>query len=343
VDQSVPWVQVLVQMVHGPDVPVRGIISSADGGLRSRDEVGWTAFSGALPPTFTGGGIEATELRVWRDGMRVRIEHLDGRPLLLCDAVTCWRFRKGRELPRVAPAATLRFVGNGTGLLARRPAEDWVGDDYTRPTGPLTTTTYLSRPAWQFELAPPPQSRSPRTAHPMRMVVDQQTGLVLEQRIDAVGSAERWSQFFIGEVFDEALFTWDGPAESVAAEARRQRAADRALRAERRRWFDTHVTAEPLNAAVTADLDLQYLHTFDSGTGAFEARLGRRGITASLARRPRSTEVWELQWAGPVHRWSTSRFDWALAVHDVELTAEGLAELQARLHPGEQTVPTGEP
>lgn len=41
-DQSVPWVQVqvlvlvlvLVQMVHGPDVPVRGIISGADGDRR---------------------------------------------------------------------------------------------------------------------------------------------------------------------------------------------------------------------------------------------------------------------------------------------------------------------
>lgn len=342
-DPSVPWVQVLVQMVHGPDVAVRGIISSTGRDGRPGDEIGWTAFAGALPPTLSGGGIEDSELRVWRDGTRMRIERLDGSPVLMCDAVTCWRFRNGRELPRAAPAATLQLRGNGTDLLARRPAEHWVGDDYTHPTGPITATTYLSRPAWQFDLAPPPHSRSPRKAHPMRMIVDQQTGLVLERRIGAVGPAERWSQFVVGEVFDEALFIWDGPAESVAEETRRQRAADQVLRAERRRWFDTHVTAEPLRVAVTADLDLQYLHTFDTGTGAFEASLGRRGITASLARRPRSTKEWELRWAGPIHRWSTFRFDWALAIYDVELTADALAGIQAHLHPGEQTVPPDEP
>lgn len=48
------------------------------------------------------------------------------------------------------------------------------------------------------------------------MIVDQQTGLVLKRRIDAVGLAERWSQFAAGEVFDEALFTWDGLTESTA-------------------------------------------------------------------------------------------------------------------------------
>lgn len=97
-DPSVPWVQVLVQMVHGPDVAVRGIISSTGRDGRPGDEIGWTAFAGALPPTLSGGGIEDSELRVWRDGTRMRIERLDGSPVLMCDAVTCWRFRNGREL-----------------------------------------------------------------------------------------------------------------------------------------------------------------------------------------------------------------------------------------------------
>lgn len=108
---------------------------------------------GRLPPKLTGGGIEDTELRVWCDGMRVRIERLDARPVLLCDTVTCWRFPHRRQVPWVAPAATLQLRGNGTDLLARRPAEHWIGTTTPARPGPITATTYLSRPTWKFELA----------------------------------------------------------------------------------------------------------------------------------------------------------------------------------------------
>ena len=327
--ESIPWVQVLVQMVHGPDVSIRGIVRSVDHDNRPRNKVGWTTIGNQVPPTLAGGGVDATEIRVWRDGMRVRIEEPDGTVVLLCDGTTCWRFRPNRDLPLAAPVETLQFRGNGTDLLARRPAAHWVGDDFTHPVGPIATTLFLDRPAWTFELAPPPHE-----SHPMQMVVDQATGLVLQQRSDGAGLMEEWVELTVGEVFDDALFVWNGAADSAEDERRRQLAEHHDRRAQRLDWFRTHVTAEPLQVAVVADVNVDYVHTFDEHTGAFEASLGRQMITGSLARRPRSSQPWELRWAGPVHRWSTADFDWAVALHDTELPVESLATLQTRLHPG---------
>jgi hypothetical protein len=326
--ESTPWVQVLVQMVHGPDAPARGVVRRVDPDNRPRQILGWASTASGLRRTPTAG-VDAAELRVWRDEMRVRVEKLDGTVVLLSDGTTCWRFESGRDRPVAAPADALLFLGNGTELLARRPAQEWVGNDFTRPVGPITATVFLDRPAWEFELAPPP-----RKPHPMQMVVDQETGLVLQQRTYGLGVVDEWVELTVGEVFDESLFVWDGAADSAEDESRRMRAAGDERRAERRNWFRTRVTGESLLMEVVADLNVDYVHTFDDHTGAFEASLGDRAIKGSLARRLRSSRPWELRWSGPVYRWSTADFDWAVAVHDTELPAAGLAALQARLHPG---------
>jgi hypothetical protein len=76
------------------------------------------------------------------------------------------------------------------------------------------------------------------------------------------------------------------------------------------------------------DLSVQWLHTDDDATGAFEATLGEGFGQALLARRPRSAEPWDLSWSAVQHRWSTPLHDWAFTAVDVRPTAEGLAEVE---------------
>lgn len=325
------WVEVLVQMVDGPDLPVRGVIASANGGSAPGSGTGWITYSCAPPPQFTGTSAapgESTHRRVWREGAKVRVERDDGSPILLCDGATCWRFARDNPVPIAAPGNTVRYAGNGTHLITRRPADDFAGNDFTRPTGPVRDATFLGRPVWEVELAAPP-----RKIGPLLQCVDVETGLVLHQRA-ADGSVDEWTEFEIGPI-DDALFTWSGPARTAEEEQRQARARGERERAERQQWFRENVTAVPLRTNVPVDLSVDYVHTFDDA-GAFEASVGRRWLSGSLARRPRSTEPWELRWSGDVHRWSTSRFDWAVSLHDLVLPAESLRELQSQLHPSEK-------
>ncbi len=72
---------------------------------------------------------------------------------------------------------------------ARRLGRDrWTGDDFTRPTGPAREVRFLDRSAWQIELAPPP-----RKPHPMQLIVDQQTGLLLREGNAAFGTFTEWT------------------------------------------------------------------------------------------------------------------------------------------------------
>lgn len=247
----------------------------------------------------------------------------------MSDGVTCWRFSGDDPVPIAAPASAIRYSGNGTHLLTRRPANDYAGDDFTRPAGPVRHATFLGRPVSEVDLAPPP-----RKLGPLVVRVDVETGLVLYQRA-ADGSVDEWTEFEVGGPFDDSLFSWSGPSRTAEEEHRQSVARGDEERAQRQRWFRENVTAIPLRTHVRMDLDVQYVHTYDD-TGAFQASIGQRGLSGSLARRPRSAEPWELRWSGPVHRWSTARFDWALSLHDLVLTPESLREIQSQLHPGEE-------
>lgn len=324
------WVEVLVRMVDGPDLPVRGVIVSANGSASPGSGTGWVSVAGAAPPQFTGTSAtpgESTHRRVWRQGAKVRIERDDGSPILLCDGTTSWRFARDNPVPITAPGDAVRYAGNGTHLITRRPANDFAGNDFTRPTGPVRDATFLGRPVWEFELAAPP-----RKIGPLLQRVDVETGLVLHQRA-ADGSVDEWTEFEIGPI-DDALFTWSGPSQTAEEEHRQVIARGDEERARRRQWFRDNVTDVPLRARIEVDLSVDYVHTFDDN-GAFEASIGQRFLSGSLARRPRSAEPWELRWSGVVHRWSTTRFDWALSLHDSVVTPESLRELQSQLHPGE--------
>lgn len=328
---NVSWVEVLVRMVDGPDLPVHGVVRCryADDEAR-RGGLAWV--SGRRPVVVTGGA-GADEVRVWRDGPRLRVERLDGTPLMVSDGHTSWRFSDEDPEPLEYVDADVRYLGSGTELLERRPTTDWVGDDFTKPTGPIGTTVFLGRAAWTVELAPPSHKPSP-----IQIVVDRETGLWLQSRNDDAGVADEWVELEVGGAFEDSLFTYSGPVRSAEEERRRQRENHERDEERKRDWFRANVSGEPLLVDVRADLSVRYVHTLDVDTGAFEASLGEgHAISGFLTRRPRSAEPWSLRIAEPVHRWSTRDFDWALAVHGIDLADGELARLRGLLgsHVGE--------
>jgi hypothetical protein len=324
---TLPWIELLSLMVDGPrpEPAVRGAIRSVAG-----TETHHLAWGGLHPPVLTGrrGHLDASvapapPIRVWRDGRRLRIEEPDGSLNVIVGDTTCWQFDSAHDAPLTAPSTQLRYFGNGTQLVSRRDAAEFLEDDFTRPTGPVRAATFLDRAAWTVELAPPAHKK-----FPIQLVVDAQTGLVLQQRNDGYGSVDEWVEFVVGEPLADELFTWDGPARSLADQEEERRTQHEADLTRRRDWFEANVAALPLRVEV----DLTVLvHVHDDETGAFEASVGADSV-GSLARRPRS----EIDWERPglttdTHRWSTPRWDWALTFWRADVTTESIEKLKRDL------------
>ena len=318
------WVNLLTLMVHGPDLPVHGVLRSV--GEDEYSEMGWMASSPQDMPAFAGlrggatsGSVAEDPVRVWWDGTHLRVEELDGRINIVADAETCWQWEPGNDVPCVIPRRLLRLGPGPVELLQRRAAEDFLGDDFTRPAGPVGVTTFLGRLAWTVELAPP--SHKP---HPMQLVIDAETGLRLQQRNDGFGTREEWLAFERPGAFDPDLFRWKGPVRERLLHFDDSWAEHERDMAARRAWFTANVAPIPLPVEIAVDVHVH--HREDDGS--FEASIDRVG---SLARRPRSAEPWVLGWACIDHRWTTERWDWALHCYDGKLTERGLENLKAHL------------
>lgn len=345
---AISWVGLLTLMVDGPDLPVRGVISSREGADPSQNHFGWVAFEGQPFPVFAGfaeadqdDSPEAAEdpqsgapedishtaeeepvlTRVWRSGHRVRLERPDGRPSLIVGEERCWQFRGDDPVPVESPSSVVAYQGNGTQLLHRRPAAEFTGDDFTRPTGPVGRTTFLGRDAYTVELAPPAHK-----PFPIQLVVDGETGLVLQQRNDGFGSVDEWAEIVVGEQLDDQLFRWQGPARSEADERAEHEREWQAERAERTEWFRANVAPLPLRLELDVSV---HVHVYEPD-GSFEAGIGESQLGA-LARRPSSSEDWQLGWSEVQHRWTSDGWDWALSIYDDQLTEAGLVRLKQAL------------
>jgi len=314
------WPELLQLMTVGPpnEPTVRGAIRH-----RGRDE-GWVVYGGiAGPPPIAGirAGIDPAyppPLRVWRHGNRVRLEEPDGRVNLIVSDDRLWQFNGDRGVLIESPRRDVQYMCSGTQLLERRPLVEYAGNDFTQPAGNVEPTTFLGRPAWAVELAPPPHK-----PHPMQLVVDAETGIVLQQRNDGFGTVDEWVEFVTGEDFNSDVFTWSGPSMSAEELHAIQDAEHEADMAQRREWFSNHVTSSPLRIEFEI-APLVHVHASD---GSFEASLGDRAFYGSLARRSHSTAPWELRWQRVDHRWSTKNWDWALTFHDAQPTGPSLSAL----------------
>lgn len=317
--EGMPWHQLLYLMVHGPSIAMSGRIREVPG--QARRGIGWVRMGGDPHPVFARGAGDEVDAWCWGD--RFRLAEPDGRVTLICDGVTAWSFGEPDAPALESPRDHVELGLTGTDLLVRSTAERWLADDFTRPTGAPVRTTYLGRDAWEVELAPPSHKPSP-----MQVVVDAESGMVLQQRNDAQGYVSEWSELTVSSTLDVELFTWDGPVVSWDAQRRERHRELEAEQARRDGWALEQLGTESLVVSIEARLTVHRLE--DDGT--LYASLQPIG---SLLRRPASEEEWpegdgDPEGDEPVHRWRADGWDWAL--HTWEALVDGsLEQLQVAL------------
>lgn len=245
--------------------------------------------------------------------------------MLIVGAESCWEF-PGEEIPIKAPAAAVRFMFSGTALLVQDDANRYVADKVIHPTGPVEPTTLLGRPAWAVELASLPDE-----PNPLHLVVDAETGLILQKRNDRFGFREEWTEFVIGEPTSPDWFEWSGASRSAADRRAAQVAEHEADGRRRSEWFAEQVAPLPLRLELDCGV---WVHEYDPTTGAFQASLGGQHF-GMLARRPAGARGdWALDWQQPGHRWRDERWEWAVHLYDDDFSPHGLAELKRQLGSG---------
>lgn len=285
-------------------------LTGADAALWARLEP--LVYDGPAESVVVGGSIEymgngeRTLTQVLLAGKKARLSDEQSRPWLITDGVTMWR--RGETGMVASDYRGPEWGGRGSELAHHRIRGDVELFGFGEPIGPIERTQYLGRPAWRFAFAAPPHK-----PYDMLVVIDDATGLTLEQRFGDASLA-RWTEFTTDETPDTAVFVWDGPV-ITAAEIRDADRRDHEVdMARRKRWFAEHVTSASL---VLASQQVEVLLHDWNDDGSFQASLSG-GIEGSLARRPRSSDWWRLGWSDVSHRWSDDRWDWALSVWDFD-------------------------
>jgi hypothetical protein len=253
--------------------------------------------------------------RVAKRGNLIRRERLDGRPMAIFGRDTKWIWLDGDELPTAFRSAAWGWDDH---WVVQRPAlKRWEGDDFTHPTGPVRSTTLLGRAAWSVELAPP--SHKP---FPLTLVVDAETGIVLQERNDGFGSVTEWVELSFDPELSDDLFVWTGETlepRDWGAERDREMASRKAWLAERG-IGDLSWTSE---ASLT-------IHERDDESGEFQAHLSVH-VSAAVLRRRRSDADWDTRNNWPhEYRWSDDEWDWYIG-SSAELRADELSALRSQL------------
>jgi hypothetical protein len=266
---------------------------------------------------------------VWRRGSLSREEDLDGTVRTIVGTEARWQRDDDGGVMWMRPHdrhVDMRYTGSPIGGLdvgGPRPSwQRWEGTDFTRPTGPVTATGFLGRRAFAVELAPPAHK-----PHPMQLIVDAGTGLVLRAANADFGWAEEWVEVEIGASLPDELFVWTGPAQPAPSLEQRH-AEHEAEVSQRQDWLQAR-GIDPLAVPVQPEV---MLHEWDDATGAFYASLNFPG-GGTLIRRPRSGEPWpepDTTTYPHTRRWSDDRWDWFLA-GDWQIADDDFARLRTRL------------
>ena len=322
--RTISWSELVTLMVHGPDLPTRGRLRHTEG-ASSTGGIGWVrTYRAPVPPPF------ATGVEVVMSGRRLRLADATGRLTMITDGTTAWSFdpETPDAPPRESPLDHVEFGLAGSDVLVRTTARSWL--DHDAQDGPVpTAATHAGRAAWALELTPPY-----RTHRAVQIVVDAETGMLLQQRDDERGHVIEWSDIVVGADLDPSVFTWDGPVVTWAqqlAEAQRDGERQQAQWEQtRERWTLEQLGTKHVSITVVADLLVRDLD--DDGT--LHASLGELG---SVDRRPRSDSSWpevdrDNDDDGLVQRWSDERWDWAVRTYDTPLTDASIEALRDQLN-----------
>lgn len=293
----------------GPDPNLRGIALIVESEPLEDDQPGEFDVHGQQHR------LIRTQIRVQKKGQMIRCERADGTPMLIRGPDFVWTWDEG-GVPIKWPGTRNLFHGPAYALTHRRELDEWSGNDFTTPTGPVVATRFLDRGAWQVELAPP--SHKP---FPLSLIVDADTGLVLSQRNEGFGSVTEWQQLEVGADLSDDLFDWQGesrPPPDRTADHERDMAV-------RREWL----SGQGIHA-LTLSLPAELMPHEWSEDGSFLASV-EVGLHATLLRRPQSREPWQtrLGWQRR-YEWRSGNWDWLLAT-DVDISENLLEQLKAQL------------
>ena len=312
-ETEITWPQLVALMAlgNGPEPSLRGIARSRDVTPVDDDEPADLEIPGHGRFRFNEGRV-----RVFKRGNLVRRERLDGRPFAIQGPDSLWIWEGDAEIPTAFPRHSMFFGWPDSALTQRRGMDDWSGDDFTQPTSIPTATRFLDRDAWQVELRPPPHKPFPLT-----MIVDAETGLVLQQRNDGFHSVAEWEELEFDVVLPDELFIWGGQSQPPP-DHRAEHIADMARR---REWLERNGIG-----GLSLTLSVELMLNEQGEDGGFHASL-RVGVNGSLARRPHSDQPWDLYMNWPhMHRWTSDGWDWWLGT-DETLSEAVLAELRTQL------------
>jgi hypothetical protein len=305
---SWPALVVLMALGDGPEPSISGVV-------HVREVEPDDAQTEVVLPDVGPVRIKENRHRVAKRGSLMRREHDDGRPMAIYGHETKWIWLEGAALPTAFQGAAWGW--DDQRVVQRRALASWEGDDFTHPTGPARATTFLGRAAWSVELAPPAHKPFPLT-----LVVDAETGIVLQERNDGFGSVTEWDEISFGSELPDELFVWTGDAlEPSDGRAERER-----VMASRRDWLAAR-GIDALSWTVDAALSL---HDWDDETGEFEAGLHFH-LTVAVVRRRRNDTDWDTRNNWPhEYRWSDDEWDWYLGASE-ELRDDEFRTFRAQL------------
>jgi hypothetical protein len=186
----------------------------------------------------------------------------------------------------------------------------------------VAETEFLGRRAWAVELAPP--SHKP---HPLQLVVDAATGVLLRRTNEGFGTVEEWTELQLDPDLPDELFAWDGPVRPLPSDAEQEAELEAEL-AQRAAWLTQRGLA---TLPLPVDCDVS-LHEWDDESGSFYASL-QADVVGTLMRRPHSDARWpepETTRSSHSWRWSDGTWDWFLAT-ELPLSESSLTTIKARL------------
>jgi hypothetical protein len=195
-----------------PDIQRRPLSPSTHGPDSSSDGT-----TGSEAPYFDITRSNHREWRVWRDGVRMRIEYEDGSLALITGGITVRQFMDPREAPLRKGVPSLPRLGNGLELLTRPSTNELDGPkSYTGMMGEIGNAVYLERQVWTVMLAP-----APRKECPLHLAADVETGIILRRLPEDNSEVHELTDFRTGEVISDELFRWDGDGSDRSLDPRR--------------------------------------------------------------------------------------------------------------------------